>query len=86
MASITELRDWATMTFGAHSHKECQVFAALEPLEEWLGHLARHGISLELVPKGESVLVAPTQKIDPVVISQIFAFPSQMNSETEASE
>jgi hypothetical protein len=47
---ITELREWATAEFGAFSHKEGQVMAALGPLEEWLGHLARHGINFELVP------------------------------------
>ena len=49
--NITELRDWATATFGSHSHKEGQIHAALGPLEEWLGHLARHGVMLELAPK-----------------------------------
>lgn len=49
---ISEIRDWATETFGAHSHKESQVHAALQPLEEWLGHLARQGVMLELLPQG----------------------------------
>ena len=58
---ISELRDWATATYGAHSHKEGQFFAALGPIEEWLGHLQRQGIALELHPIGESAvtLAAP---------------------------
>lgn len=52
MSSINELRKWATETFGAHSHKETQILAALGPLEEWLSHLARHGVALELRPVG----------------------------------
>ena len=58
---ISELRDWATATYGAHSHKEGQFFAALGPIEEWLGHLQRQGIALELHPIGESTvtLAAP---------------------------
>ena len=50
--TLNELRDWATEQFGPHSHKEGQVFAALQGLEEWLGHLARHGVALELQPVG----------------------------------
>jgi len=46
---ITEIRDWATREFGAHSHKEGQVLAALGPLEEWLGHLAKQGVNFELI-------------------------------------
>lgn len=55
---ISELRDWATATYGAHSHKEGQFFAALGPIEEWLGHLQRHGIALELTPLGASAASA----------------------------
>ena len=50
---ISELRDWATAEYGAHSHKEGQVHAALGPIEEWLGHLARHGVGFELVPSAD---------------------------------
>ena len=46
---ISEIRDWATREFGAHSHKEGQIFAALGPLEEWLGHLAKQGVNFELI-------------------------------------
>jgi len=46
---ISELREWAALTFGAHSHKEGQILAALGPIEEWLGHLARQGINFEIV-------------------------------------
>ena len=38
------------MTYGAYSHKEGQVLAALGPIEEWLGSLARQGVNLEVVP------------------------------------
>lgn len=49
---ISELRDWAASEFGVHSHQEGQLLAALGPLEEWLGHLQRFGIQLELTPVG----------------------------------
>jgi len=50
---LNEVREWAAKEFGAHSHKEGQILAALGPIEEWLGHLARHGVHMEVVPKGE---------------------------------
>jgi len=51
---ISELREWAAVTYGSHSHKEGQVLAAAGPLEEWLGHLARQGINLEVVTVEEA--------------------------------
>jgi hypothetical protein len=47
---ISDLREWAAAEYGAHSHKEGQVLAALGPIEEWLTHLARQGVNFELVP------------------------------------
>ena len=61
---ISELRDWATTTFGAHSHKEGQVHAALGPLEEWLGHLARQGVNFELTPLSTAAPSAPVPRHD----------------------
>jgi len=46
--SVKEIREWATKKYGAHSHQEGQVFAALQGLEEWLDHLKRHGVMLEV--------------------------------------
>jgi hypothetical protein len=59
---ISELRDWATVTYGAHSHKEGQIHAALGPLEEWLGHLARHGVSFELVTSEDAAKLPSSLK------------------------
>jgi hypothetical protein len=61
---ISELRDWATATFGEHSHKEGQVLAALGPLDEWLGHLAKQGVNFELVPVSD--LTAATMPQGPL--------------------
>ena len=47
---ISEIREWAAEKFGAHSHQEGQVLAALGPIEEWLGSLAKYGANFELVP------------------------------------
>ena len=57
---ISELREWASREYGAHSHKEGQVLAALGPLEEWLGHLARHGVNFELVPTELAKMLPPS--------------------------
>jgi len=71
--TLNELRDWATTEFGAFSHKEGQVHAALAGLEEWLSHLARHGVALELVPAGgpkpqrDHGPAEPTEPLPPVV-------------------
>ena len=61
----SELRDWATETFGAHSHKETQIHAALGPLDEWIGHLARHGVMLEIVPVGAAPSAPPEAPVEP---------------------
>ena len=47
---ISEIREWAAEKFGAHSHQEGQILAALGPIEEWLGSLAKYGANFELVP------------------------------------
>ena len=58
---ISDLRDWASREFGAHSHKEGQVHAALGPLAESLDQLAKQGVSLEVVPLTElPVTTKPT--------------------------
>ena len=63
---ISELRDWATATFGEHSHKEGQVLAALGPLDEWLGHLAKQGVNFELVPVSDlTAASAPAEPLHP---------------------
>ena len=64
---IAELREWATTTFGAHSHREGQVLAAMGPLEEWLQHLAKFGIELELVPLARSAAGEAAQSEAPQV-------------------
>ena len=48
--------------FEPHSHQHGQVMAALGPLEEWLGHLARHGVMLELTPMGLPPAAAPASE------------------------
>ena len=50
--NIAELRVWAAQTYGAQSHKELQITAALNPLSELLKELAKHGIGYELGPFG----------------------------------
>ena len=52
---ISELREWATEKFGAHSHQEGQILAALGPLEESFGQLARYGIMVDLMPPPEPI-------------------------------
>lgn len=55
---LEELAQWAADTYGEHSHKHGQVLAALGPLGEWLSHLARHGVQLEVQPL--AAMPAPT--------------------------
>jgi len=77
---ITEIRDWATREFGAHSHKEGQVLAALGPLEEWLGHLAKQGVNFELILAEDA---AKLRSAAGVVAKPLHAHdepPSPMNS------
>jgi hypothetical protein len=62
---ISELREWAAATYGAHSHKEGQVLAALGPIEEWLGSLARQGVNLEVVP-AELAKLLPASGMKPL--------------------
>lgn len=57
---ISELRKQASALHGAFSHREGQVFAALDALEEWLGHLARLGVALEVTPAVGPPVEAPT--------------------------
>jgi hypothetical protein len=52
---ISEIREWADREFGEHSHQSTQIAAALGPIEEWLGHLARHGVMMEIVLVDETM-------------------------------
>lgn len=63
--NITDLRDWATATHGAYSHKEGQLLAALASLEEALGQLAKQGVALELSFHGFAPQPSPSVKAAP---------------------
>jgi len=75
---ISELREWAAVTFGSHSHKEGQVLAALGPIEEWLGHLARQGINFEIVTAEQAGVLRGTSSLKP--LHAIGEPPTPLNS------
>ena len=91
---ISELRKQASALHGAFSHREGQVFAALDALEEWLGHLARLGVVLEVSPVGEvkapsvapAVLAAPDVPIVEVPVPDVEPPPDAPDPATFVNE
>ncbi len=74
---ISDLRDWASREFGAHSHKEGQVHAALGPLAESLDQLAKQGVNLEVVTAEDAAKVTSSPM---KALHEVDEPPTPMNS------